>query len=162
MGKIRSATAKPNKAKTKTQTKQNQPISQVKRKNCETSAGLRQISLGCIGILRITDQCIGSECRQDQAGITHHWRKPEGRQAVIAACPTHPHSEDPVVSRLQMSSDYARNYQCQPLPVPGPVPWGRGCFPSRLPALPPFPKPLLRSRCDDCAECVTNSHGLKV
>ena len=41
-GKIRSATAKPNKAKTKTQTKQNQPISQVKRKNGETSAGLRQ------------------------------------------------------------------------------------------------------------------------
>ena len=50
----------------KTQTKE--PVHQLgETKNSETSAGLRQNSLGCIGMLRITNQWIGSECRQDKA-----------------------------------------------------------------------------------------------
>ena len=52
-----------------------------------------------------------------------------------------------------MSSDYARNYQCQPLPVNGPAPW----VSLTLPALPPFrgvTKPVTVLRKVSC------SHGL--
>ena len=54
------------------------------------------------------------------------------------------------VSQLQRLSVKVMAYQCQSLPEPGPVPWGRGYFPSRLSALPPVPQPLLRSRRADC------------
>ena len=49
-------------------------------------------------MLRITNQC------RMQTGPGRHntsLEYPEGRQAATAACQTHPHREDPVVSQMQ-------------------------------------------------------------